>query len=109
MIVTVVLMLGALVAAGRIPGNPHRHRTRPPRSPRSPSQACGALMLGAPAPAPAPALACASSWTAKLSILLSSAILLTTRTYTYRRAHQHSHSPDRPAAWHRTPTRELRR
>lgn len=27
MIVTVVLMLGALVAAGRIPGNPHRHRT----------------------------------------------------------------------------------
>ncbi len=103
MIVTVVLMLGARVAAGRIPGNPHRHRTRPPRSPRSPSQACGALMLGAAA------LVCASSWTAKLPILLSSAILLTTRTYTYRRAHQHSHSPDRPAAWHRTPTRELRR
>lgn len=35
MIVTVVLMLGARVAAGRIPGNPHRHRTRPPRDRRA--------------------------------------------------------------------------
>ena len=99
-------MLGALVLLAGFAWT--RTATEPaPKIAALAVQACGALMLGAPAPAPA--LACASSWTAKLSILLSSAILLTTRTYTYRRAHQHSHSPDRPAAWHRTPTRELRR
>ena len=76
MIVTVVLMLGALVLLAGFVWT------------RTAVQACGALMLGAAA------LASASSWTAKLPILLSSTILLTACTYAYRRARQHSQSTD---------------
>ncbi|MBX4171870.1 MAG: hypothetical protein R2687_02295 [Candidatus Nanopelagicales bacterium] len=87
MIVTVVLMLGALVLLAGFVWT--RTATEPaPKLAALAVQACGALMLGAAA------LASASSWTAKLPILLSSAILLAACTYAYRRARQHSQSTD---------------
>ena len=87
MIVTVVLMLGALVLLAGFVWT--RTATEPaPKIAALAVQACGALMLGSPT------LASASSWTAKLPILLSSTILLTACTYAYRRARQHSQSTD---------------